>query len=599
MLKLSKNSISSFLGDAQALFLESDADISKENIKWSSSDPDIVAVCELHGNPPDINNGVVLTLNKVGCATVSAELNGETFSCEVSVRERSHPENFEKLNYYLGDLHDHTTKIHGHNEYADAGIDFPKDYVEYVRNDGSLDLAVISDHAFTTNDRAFIGGFIYAETDDHDAAVILPGAESEITAVENDRFGIPYKNSGEIVTVNAGGYVNGTSWDDFYKAFERSPNAICVLAHPYPMGFSVPGIWNFKLNEKKPQKFIDLIKGIEMGDGTPTYTQLLYEGAYSEALDIGMNVSVTCSSDSHGPVWGAAACPGKTVIMAPERTKEAFVDALIDRRFYATESGNVKLYYTVNGKPAPATLNATDKYDFHIEISVFNDIPDTVPTKCEIISNGGKALKTIVGEKLETLDLTLESSDARYFYLRLSDGLGRKTWSTPVYTGREPIIPESTAHLKPLNKEKFTVTELESGKDASVLVNGDIYVDFCSELESASYVIDMGEEKEIAALGNYIPYLHYKKLKAEDVLPEKFILGYLAEYRISSSTDGVNYTVLTEDKIRTYSGEVIIPFPRHTARYVKFEAISNVGNSNGRPETKGATLRLSELSLFE
>ena len=109
----------------------------------------------------------------------------------------------------------------------------------------------------------------------------------------------------------------------------------------------------------------------------------------------------------------------------------------------------------------------------------------------------------------------------------------------------------------------------------------------------------MNEEREIAAFGHYTPFAHYRKLRNEGVKVESFMVGFVAEYRISSSIDGINYTVLKEDKIRTYSSEEIIPLPRHKARFVKFEVISNVGNYCAKPEAKGAKIRLSELSLFE
>ena len=91
-----------------------------------------------------------------------------------------------------------------------------------------------------------------------------------------------------------------------------------------------------------------LMRCVEMGNGTDRNCNLLHEYAFSEALDAGFRVTTTCGSDGHRE-WGFKVCPGKTVIMASERSKEAFTDALMNNRAYASDSGNVKLRLLVNG----------------------------------------------------------------------------------------------------------------------------------------------------------------------------------------------------------------------------------------------------------
>ncbi len=598
--RISSDNIYSFVGNVLPIWLISDEDISKTPIVWRTDTPDVVGIHTFEGDDPQsITHGALLTLKKRGSATVSAEFDGEVYSCFIEAREIKRPSANERLNYYIGDFHDHTATTHNHEKFAARETDFPIDYINQIKNEGLIDFSVISDHASVTNARDFFRGFTDTELAQPMDAVILPGSESEITVIETDRFGVSYKNSGEIVSVNASGFRSAHSWQEFYDAMADSPFAICVFAHPFVLGISTPGCWNFNFRKNNTPEMKALMKGVEMGNGTVGQSVLLYERAYSLALDSGFRISPTCASDSHGPLWGFNACPGKTVIMAEERSKEAFISALLDRRFYATESGNVKLYYTANSLPAASDLPLSDSYRFHVELSSFRDEPDTAPVECRVISDGGRTVKKIDCTDLSTFDFELTSNTASYFYLRFMDAQGRKTWSAPVWTGREPLPTPDTDNVIPLDKTDFAVTELESGLDASVLINGDVKDEWCSELKSASYVIDMKEAKNIRAFGYYTPYLEYKPYKRAGISVAHIVGGFTSEYRISTSLDGLDYRVCSEGNIRQYSSEEIIPFDRHEARYVKFEVLSTVGGSSGRPERLADRIVLSELSLFE
>ncbi|MBE6597604.1 MAG: hypothetical protein E7641_08060 [Ruminococcaceae bacterium] len=613
-IKLSHERINSFCGDVLPLYLVSEQDLSKENIQWRSENEDLVILHTFSSDDPEsVAHCALLTLVGVGETSVSATYNGHTYTCSVSVRPMRQAKKGESLNYFRGDFHDHTSNIHGHSEFAERKEGFVIDYLNFQKKDGKLDFAVVSDHAVTTNDRDFFAGFSGAEEIKPCPVEFLPGTESEITVIENDRFGITYKNAGEIVTVNSGSYVNAFSWQQFFDAMKRSPYAVCVLAHPQIVGLSAKGCWNFSLHKNNSPEFKNLLKGIETGDGGIRGSNAINEYVYSIALDNGFRVSTTCASDGHGPVWGYDFFSGKTVIMAYEKSKEAFLDALLARRFYATESGNVKVFYTVNGYEAASTLPLTDTYKFHIELSSFSDDPTTAPTAFRVISDYGRTVAEFKDVDLSDFDFEIKSDTARYFYIRFTDSEGRRTWSPPVWTSREadPPAPE----LTPLDKSGFTVTELESGKDASVLVNNDPLKIWESELGAATYLIDMKEEKTVSALGHYAPFINRKAFKeAENCAPvsakivakigreKNFKLvtalsRFVSKYEIWTSRDGENFEKCFDGQIRCFSGEDIIRFSPVKARYIKFKVLTNTG-TEWRPSFDDLTLHIAELTVF-
>ena len=596
--ELSYSNIESYVGDVIALSLVGGEELVHADIKWGVTDGEIAKLRNFFGDDlQSFNNGVLITLKKEGITTVFAELDGERYECNVTARPMKNAKKGETLQYFFGDFHAHTSKEHNHAKFAALEENPVDTYLDIIKNDEKLDCTVISDHASTTNDREFFRGIDGAARLPKSAPVVFAGSEAEVTVREEDRFGITYKNSGEVVFINTDQYLNPHEWQSFYDALDESPFGVCILAHPYIVGHSTKGIWNFSLHKNDPPVLRDRLRGIEMGNGIDRQSNQINEYMYSLALDNGFRVSTTCGSDHHGTSWGFDVCPGKTILMAYDGSKEALLDALFERSFYASESGNVKIYYTVNGVEAAGDIPDTDEYSFHIEFSTFFDDPAAIPVTCQVISDRGECIKEIEGDALETLDFIIHSDSARYFYLRLVDGRGRRTWSAPVWTGRKFEKSHATELPPVLDKTDFSVTELESGKDASVLVNGDPMEVFSSSLTSASYVIDMKKAQTVSALGHYSPFMDRKKL-VEDIKIENVLARLTSRYEIAVSLDGEDFTTVKTGQIRVFSGEEVLCFEPCPARYVRFTVISTVGGAGTLEKYRDEKVWIAELSLF-
>lgn len=596
---LSKNEINSFVGDVLPIKLLSNGDISKSNIYWSVSDSQILGIRTFAGDDPQsISDGALVTLKRAGTAEISAEYNGKKHVCRVSVREMKSADKNSKLNYYIGDLHDHMANTHDHEKFAKRETQLSIDYVRELKEKSDIDFAVISDHACVTNPRDFFKGFVDVESELPMKTVIFAGSESEITVVEEDRFGIKYKKSGEIVCINSDNFINTDSWEKFYNAMSSSPFGVGIFAHPYIVGYSVPGIWNFEPHKRTYEPFRRFMKGVEMGNGTIRESQILYETFYSQALDCGFRVAPVCSSDAHNSPRGYDAFPGKTVIMAEEGSREAFLDALFNCRFYATESGNVKLYYTVNGMPAASTIESSQVYNFHIEISYFKEDKTTAPKKIEVISNYGEVIESIECNSADIYDFSVSHSEASYFYLRLVDSLGRKTWSAPVWTEKNLEI-ENTAVLMPIDKTAFSATEIESGENAEALICENPLLVWKSKLSSAGYIIDMKKPHNVSAISHYTPYVRHQDLAEEGVSEPFYVSCFVSKYKVSVSLDGKSWREVKKGKIRLYSGEEYICFEKQNARYIKFDVESTAGKESEWPEFEKSPIIIGEISIFE
>lgn len=595
-MRLTSTKIESYVGDIVPLKLICERNISQENIVWRV-EGDAVTLCDFSADEKmPFRDGVLLTLCKVGEATVTATFDGESYSASVRVRKMRRAAPDDRLNYYIGDLHDHTSQIHEYDEFAARKTSLPCDYISQVRAEGLLDFVAISDHSATVNTREFFDNFFVAEGACEDI-VVFPGCECDVTVMDEDRFGIPIKRSGEIVSINSDGYAECTSWEQFYDAVARKPYSICTLAHPQIVGYEKKGVWDFTLYKNNTLEMLRAVRMIEMGNGTPRESNLINEMIYSVALDNGFKVSTTCSSDSHGPVWGYHSFPGKTVIMAPERTKEAFVDAMQNNRIYATESGNLKLSYTVNGTLAPATLTPADEYEFRVSVSYFNADESTVPVECRVISDKGKTVATIKDVDFSDFTFTLVAPTAGYFYLRFKDRENRRTWSPSVWTGRK-LCGTTPPELCEIDKAGFVVRDLVSGENAKKLVNGDPLTPWLSTERIADIVIDMGRVERVAGLGHY-PRVIWRSLIGDCGGTPPLFAEFPVEYTISVSTDGKHYELCNEGIFRCYGSEEIMSFESRDVRYVRLTIHSNVASYVGAPGFENRGLAIGELTLYK
>ena len=596
-VKISAKEIESFVGDVRPLWLVSEENLKFESISWKIQG-DAVKMKSFGGcYHGAFSYGVLLTFMNAGEATVTATYNEQTYSCRVVSRERRDFSG-EKMNFYKGDLHTHTTPEHTHDKFITRTEFLYPDYLNYIKEENLRDLAVITDHSETIDYENFFKGFSeYELMREEMEPIVFPGCESEIKYVEKDRFGRIHRRSGELVTLNANDFSQANTYEEFYTAYADSPFVIGIFAHPHVMGYSTKGLWDYRPRTNNGPEIRRIIKYVE-ALGNPNKENMLHEYVYSEALDGGYRISTTCSSDKHH-TWDFNSYPGATIIMAPEKTREAFADALFNLRAYACESGNIKLSYSVNGYNAPCDLPLTDNYHFKVNIDYFREDAGSRPIRCDVISNGGVAVKTLENVNFESFEFDIESSEARWFYLRFVDSNTKRTFSVPVFCGREPI-PHITEDLKPIDNKGFKIFDAK-GSDASALIDGDSTTGWQADGTSCDLTIDMGCVRPVSALGNYAALLETPWPPPADVGLVQGMMEavFPVDYIISTSVDGEHFEKRAEGIFRAFTGEEIVRFEPCEARYVRLEVLSTTGKRLGRDAYKDVPLKIGELSLFE
>ncbi len=606
-VSISKTEISSYVGDVLPLYLkDGENDLSAADITWSVTG-DAACIRSFATDPlSPFTHGVLMTLQRVGEATVTATLDGVNYTCRVHARAARTLQEGDTLHFYRGDLHTHTATTHTPAKFA-AQPHIQAPCIAALGADERLDFGILSDHASVMRRRGFFEEFIELENADPKDTVIFPGSESEVTVLEYDRMGLPHKHAGEIVCLGVNNCSSVKSFEEFEEDMSQNPAPVCIFAHPFVLGVGQNSLWSFPYQEMAKRRLAPWMRGIEMGNGAQKGGCLLFEYAYSLALDAGFHVSPVCSSDTHGPTWGFPAMKAKTILMASEKTREAFLDAMRAGRFYASESSNVKLTLTVNGAPVPTTLPLTDTYHFHVELSQFEEDACARPTRLEVISDYGKNVYTCT-DFGDTVDFTLHSDTARYFYLRLLDEKARKTWSATAWTGRDFDAPAAAEKpIIPLDGSDFTATEVSTGANAAAAIDGDPHVAFESTLPRTSILIDMKKEREICAVGYWARRFTKDWIKETSVdwkaeigdRMQDIVQRYVTEYAVSTSTDGVHFTEVKAGAIRAFGDEEIFRFPAHGARFVRFDALSTIGKASRIPAYVESPVAIGELTVFE
>ncbi len=595
---LSTKEKETFVGEVFPLKFCSDSgeNLAKEDITFTA-DADAIALRDFKGDGDfAFANGVLVTVKKAGKSLITCTCNGEKFVCTVDAHPMKKATSEEASIHLFGDMHAHTTSIHDPKILPTRTSEFPEDYLEVIKADGRMDFTVMSDHAETINDEHFFRCFTAEENARPMKTIVFPGSESEVVYIERNRLDVPVRKSGEILVLNADGYILADGFPSFIDTFKNAPEPIGIFAHPQVIGWGdPPTAWDFAFPKIFSPEMKHIMRGIEVLDGAGP--NLAYEQSYTYALDAGFRVSPYGDSDAHND-WRFDRVPHKTVAVVTEKSKEAILDALRSGRVYTTESGNLKMSYKVNGMTAPADLPLADTYSFHVSLDTFDGNESDLPVSCRVVSDYGRTVMAINCKGKKTLDFTVFSDTARYFYLRFMDANGKRAFSCPVYTGRAYNEVDDLPQLTPIDMSICTATETVSGEDASLAINGKPFEPYTCKQQTASILIDMKESKEIAALGHYpMPMCRKPGQTSQELAGIGAPIP--ADYAVYTSLDGIHFDLKADGYCRVFADENIIRFPATEARYVRFDVLTTVGKYSENPNYSDANVAIGNLTIFE
>jgi len=172
-----------------------------------------------------------------------------------------------------------------------------------------------------------------------------------------------------------------------------------------------------------------------------------YEG-FLEALAKGWKVSPVCGNDNHG-TEGIGKLTSRTVVLSEGRSKKQLLEAMQQRRTYATLEQNLECRYTVNGALMGSEIPMASSYQFDI----FIEDPDSqdpmdLITAVDIVTDDGKVVASYSGPAGYRLQWkpVLRADNKHFYFVRVwnagggdapkADSSKPVAWLAPVWPSK-------------------------------------------------------------------------------------------------------------------------------------------------------------------
>jgi len=252
--------------------------------------------------------------------------------------------------------------------------------------------------------------------------------------------------TGHINVFNSATYLNalepGIDLKYFYNWLKTVPAngdgaVVASFNHPAPDQYND---WDYR--DPQVTNIITMLEVINSNNG-------IHYGAFVKALDKGWKVSPICGNDNHG-IPGITNQTSRTFVLATAKTKAAILDAMKNRRTYASLDNNIQCNYSVNGKVMGSTLMGDKAFRFDISISdPDTNNPKALITRIDIVKDGGEVVQTYdVPTPAYAVHWSpvINDTTGKFFFVRIWNAGGGDApkadpqkpvaWLAPVWTGR-------------------------------------------------------------------------------------------------------------------------------------------------------------------
>ncbi|KAF2961485.1 DUF4350 domain-containing protein [Fervidobacterium sp. 2310opik-2] len=368
----------------------------------------------------------------------------------------------EELKIFYGNLHSHTSFSDGRGT--------PEEAYDYAKKYG--DFLAVTDHCY----------FLKIPVDGQKKTVITQQAARNAT--EPGKFvglqGFEWTaGSGHINVFETIDFISRDEkgdLKDFYEWIVKSKK-LAQFNHP---GMTFGNFQNFWF-VPEADKYVNLV---EIGNGNSTSNDTISEEMYSNfilALNRGWHVSPTANQDNHKQNW-IGANDSRTGVLAKSLTYDDIMDALWNRRTFASEDKNVKLYVFGNNRIMGSILYDSTQITLAVKYEDKNDPVEqfSIVTQSKVFE-----FKEVVGKDSFEITKTFDVSDGYewYFvYIRQKDGneiVSAPIWvesSEPVKANYVRIGPEKPRYGQQVivNFDLYNQSESDASGELNIYLNGNL-----------------------------------------------------------------------------------------------------------------------------
>ncbi|MEG0772154.1 CehA/McbA family metallohydrolase [Clostridium sp.] len=445
--------------------------VTRPTISANYSDPSGIDLNSIILKVDDVNVTNLATITSTGITYVpSIDLTIGEHKVMLEVKDTVSPSNIsilewnfyvgeQKFNFYFGGLHSHTN--------LSDGTGTPGEAYTWARDNAKADFLAITDHSNWFDGEKDLGNETITDFNSSTSTEWKKLHEIADTFNKDDdfvaigAFEMTWSGStggwGHINTFNTPWFTSRSNpkmdLKSYYSKLAQNPQSISQLNHP---GTTFGDFSDFGYYTPEADKVVNLI---EVGNGEgPVRGSGYYPSydLYTRALDKGWHLAPTNNQDNHKGIW-VNANTARTVILAPNLTRDSLYDAMRNRRVYATEDNNLRIDYTINNKPMGSILDSPDTLSAKITI---ND-PDAndVIGKVSVIVDGGKVLqsKTFATNSAQW-DISFPTGYS-YYYIRVDESDKDIAVSAPIWAST--VVPVGISKVEVSQDPQIINTPVE------------------------------------------------------------------------------------------------------------------------------------------
>jgi hypothetical protein len=160
----------------------------------------------------------------------------------------------------------------------------------------------------------------------------------------------------------------------------------------------------------------------------------------ADALDRGLRFGLVGGSDGHGLNWHHGICrledshrSGLTAVLTDDVTREGVLDALGQRRCYATSGARIGLWFEIDGRPMGSVVHPGGISSYRVVVNGTHELKSV-----SLVSNRGREIPVRIDAHLRDADIhgTLPppaEGGWSYYFVRVVQADGHMAWSSPIW----------------------------------------------------------------------------------------------------------------------------------------------------------------------
>jgi hypothetical protein len=222
-------------------------------------------------------------------------------------------------------------------------------------------------------------------------------------------------------------YEDGMTPEDLYEV-AKAYDAI-LIPHHVASPFASHN-WNYHDPEAEQAVELCSIHGVFETAADKEFVRPMVEGRFvDDGLARGYRLGFVAASDYHNPFDGIKSEVGLTGVYAPGLTAASVIEAIKQRRTFATSGSMIAVDFRCNGRFMGEHIYASGDIAF----SGFAESPEPI-SSLEIISDRNVVFRTEPNEARAILEWNTAAPDSEtYYYLRVTSVGGDLAWSSPIW----------------------------------------------------------------------------------------------------------------------------------------------------------------------